>query len=182
MQFSFVFHFHTTFPFQASWTITAVISHTRPPTIFPISKTAFWWTSIKCIHDNNSERSFKNHYFNVSSQSIRVALSSLLDSSINRNWEVRLIKPLEAPFRSTRSRAMFWSSVKSYKQCPTTTTLDWIELNINNNLYYRMNYKNLTANLLRLSLPFYYWQSRLPYGSATGLLCIEFACLVFQPR
>ena len=30
------------------------------------------------------------------------------------------------------------------------------ELNTNNNLYYRMNYKNLTANLLRLSLPFYY--------------------------
>ena len=43
------------------------------------------------------------------SQSIRVALSSLLDSSINRNWEVRLIKSLEAPFRSSRSRAMFWS-------------------------------------------------------------------------
>ena len=59
---------------------------------FRISKTAFWWTSIKCIHDNNGERSFKNHYFNVNSQSIRVALSSLLDSSINRNWEVRLLK------------------------------------------------------------------------------------------
>ena len=32
---------------------TAVISHTRPPTIFSISKTTFWWTSIKCIHDNS---------------------------------------------------------------------------------------------------------------------------------
>ena len=29
---------------------------------FPISKTAFWWTSIKCIHDNNGERRFQNHY------------------------------------------------------------------------------------------------------------------------
>ena len=28
-----------------------------------------------------------------------------------------------------------------------------------------MSYKNLTANLLRLSLP-KYWQSHLPYGSA----------------
>ena len=27
---------------------------TRPSTIFfPISKTKFWWTSIKCIHDNS---------------------------------------------------------------------------------------------------------------------------------
>ena len=32
-----------------------------------------------------------------------------------------------------------------------------------------MNYKNRTANLLRLSLPFYYWQFHLPYGSAYGL-------------
>ena len=38
-----------------------------------------------------------------------------------------------------------------------------------------------TANLLRLSLFFYYWQSHLPHGSANGLLCIQFACLVFQP-
>ena len=45
-----------------------------------------------------------------------------------------------------------------------------------------MNYKNLTANLLRLPLPFYYWQFHLPYGSADGLLCIQFACLVLQPR
>ena len=45
-----------------------------------------------------------------------------------------------------------------------------------------MNYKNQTANLLRLSLPFYYWQSHLPYGSAYGLLSIQFACLVLQPR
>ena len=65
--------------------ITAVISYTRPSKIFPISKTAFWWTSIKCIHDNNGERNFQNHYFIVNSWSIRVALSSLPDSSINRN-------------------------------------------------------------------------------------------------
>ena len=117
--------------------------------------------------------------FNVNSQSIRVALSSLLDSSINRNWEVRLIKSFEAPFHLSRSRAMFWS-------CKFTNSVQpqqhETELNINNNLYYRMNYKNVTANLLRLSLPFYYWQSHLPYGSADGLLCIQFACLVFQPR
>ena len=69
--------------------------------------TTFWWTSIKCIHDNNSEQSHGNRYFNVNSQSIRVALSSLLESSIKRNWEVRLTKLLEAPFRSSRSWAMF---------------------------------------------------------------------------
>ena len=148
---------------------------------FPISKTTFWWTSIKCIHDNNGERSQRNWYFNVNSQSIRVALSSLLDLSIKRNWEVRLIKSLKAPFRSSRSRAMFWSwkfknSAQQQQQQHET------ELNINNNLYYRMNYKNVTANLLRLSLPFYYWQSHLPHGSADGLLCIQFACVVFQPR
>ena len=57
------------------------------------------------------------------------------------------------------------------------------ELNINNNLYYRMTWlQNLTANRLRLSLPFYYWQSHMPCGSVDGLLCIQFACLVFQPR
>ena len=137
----------------------------------------FWWTSIKCIHDNNGERSYRNHYFNVNSQSIQVAL--LLDSWINRNWEVRLIKSLQAPFPSSHSRAMFWSCkfTNSVQQQQHET-----ELNINNNLYYRMNYKNRTANLLRLSLPFYYWQSHLPYGSAYGLLSIQFACLVLQPR
>ena len=36
---------------------------------FPISKTTFWWTSIKCIHDNNGERSLQNHYFSVISRS-----------------------------------------------------------------------------------------------------------------
>ena len=86
------------------------LSLTHSPIVFPISKTNFnFETSMKCIHDNNGERSFRKHYFIVSSQSIRVALSSLLDSSINRNWEVRLIKSFEAPFRSSRSRlrAMF---------------------------------------------------------------------------
>ena len=121
---------------------------------FPISKTTFWWTSIKCIQ-----------------QGVRVALSSLIGSSMNRHWEVRLIKSFEAPFGSSRSRAMFWS-------CKYTM----YNHNINDSLHYRINYKNLTANLLRLSLPFYYWQSHLPYGSADGLLCIQFACLVFQPR
>ena len=32
--------------------LTAVTSHTRPSTIFSHLKTKFWWTSIKCIHDN----------------------------------------------------------------------------------------------------------------------------------
>ena len=27
---------------------------------FAIPKTTFWWTSIKCIHDNNGERSYRN--------------------------------------------------------------------------------------------------------------------------
>ena len=80
-----------------------------PSNDFFLFQNTFWWTSIKCIHDNNGERSYQNHYFNVNSQSIRVALSSLLDSWINGNWEVRLIKSLRAPFRSSRSRAMFWS-------------------------------------------------------------------------
>ena len=104
----------------------------------------------------------------------------LLDSSINRNWEIRLIKSFEASFRSSRSRPMLWSCKSTNCVQPQHETEP---LNINNNLYYRLNYKNLTANLLRLSLPIYYWQSHLPYiGSADGLLCIQFACLVFQPR
>ena len=47
-----------------------------------------------------------------------------------------------------------------------------------------MNYKNLSANLLHLSLPFYYWQSHLANGFADGLLYIQFTCLdlVFQSR
>ena len=86
-------------------------------------------------------------YFNVNSQSIRVALSSLLDSSINRNWKVRLIKSFKAPFRSSRSRAMFWSRKFTNSVQPQQHET---ELTIHNNLYYRMNYKNLTANLLWL--------------------------------
>ena len=92
-----------------------------------ISKTAFWWTSIKCIHDNNGERSFWNHYFlNVNSQSIRVALSSLLDSSINRNWEIRLIKSFEASFRSSRSRPMLWSCKSTNSVYNHNMRLNWI--------------------------------------------------------
>ena len=59
------------------------------------------------------------------SEPIRVALSSSLDSSINRNWELKLIKTFE---------------------------------------------------------PFNYWLSHLPYGSADGLLCTQFACQVIQLR
>ena len=42
-------------------TFTAVTSHTRPSKIFPISKTKFWWTSIKCFHDNS-----RVHFMSVS--------------------------------------------------------------------------------------------------------------------
>ena len=106
-------------------------------------------------------------YFNVNSQRIRVSLSSLLDSSLNRNWEVRLVKLFKTPFRSSRSWAMsssckFTNSVQPQQH----------ETELNDII---LNYKNLTADLLRLSLPFYYWQSHLPYGSADGLLCIQFA-------
>ena len=34
-------------------------SHAPSNDFFHISKTTFWWTSIKCIHDNNGERSFQ---------------------------------------------------------------------------------------------------------------------------
>ena len=44
-----------------------------------------------------------------------------------------------------------------------------------------MDYKNLTANLLRPSLPFYYWQSHLPHGSADGLRCMQFASTLETP-
>ena len=84
---------------------------------FPISKTTFWWTSIKCIHDNNG-----------GSQSIRVALSSLLDSSINRNWEVRLTKSFEVPFRSSRSRAMFWSCKFTNRVQRLIQSLDYLSV------------------------------------------------------
>ena len=67
---------------------------------------------------------------------------------------------------------MFWSCKFTNSAQPQQHAT---ELNINNNLYYRINNKNLTANLLRLSLPFYYWQSHLPHGSADSLLCIQFA-------
>ena len=74
---------------------------------------------------------------------------------------------------------MFWSCKFTNSAQPQQHETDQ---NINNKLYYRVNYKNLTAYLLLLSLPFYYWQSHLPHGSDDGLLCIQFACLVFQPR
>ena len=76
-------------------------SHAPSNDFFSISKTTFWWTSIKCLHDNNGVKF--SEYPSCS------FISSLLDSSINRNWEVRLIKSFEAPFRSSRSRAMLWS-------------------------------------------------------------------------
>ena len=64
-----------------------------------------------------------------------------------------------------------------YKQCTTTTTWDWIELNINNNLHYGMNYKNLIANLLRLSL-------HLPYCCrfALHIICLSGIPTTLQTR
>ena len=108
-----------------------------------MSKTGFWWTSIKCIHDNNGVRIFRNHYFNFNSQSSRVALSSLLYASINRNWEVRLIKSFEVPFRSSRSRAMFWSCKLTELTNSVQPQQHETELNVNNNLY--INPSNLFA-------------------------------------
>ena len=69
-------------------------------------------------------------------------------------------KIVEARFRSSRSRAMFWSC-KLTNMNSVQPEQHETEQTINNNIYYRMNYNNLTANLLRLSLPFYYWQSSL---------------------
>ena len=40
-----------------------------------------------------------------------------------------------------------------------------------------MNYKNLTANLLRLSLPFYFWQFHLPYGWFSWRFASHTTCL-----
>ena len=161
--------------------VTAVISHTCPPMIFlPFQKLHFGGcqsnVSMTIMASGVSGTTISMSILRVSEW----LFHQLLDSSINRNWEIRLIKSFEAPFHLSRSRAMFWS-------CKFTNSVQpqqhETELNINNNLYYRLNYKNLTANLLRLSLPIYYWQSHLPYiGSADGLLCIQFACLVFQPR
>ena len=54
-------------------------------------------------------------------ESIWVALSSLLDSSINRNWKVRLIKSFKAPF-SFVSLTGNVLKLQIYKQCTTTTT------------------------------------------------------------
>ena len=90
--------------------------------LFPISKTTFWWTSIKCIHDETASGVCRTiHYFSVNSWGIGVALSSLHDSSINGNCEVRLIKSFEAPFSfvSFTGNAL---KLQIYKQCTTTTT------------------------------------------------------------
>ena len=85
-----------------------------------ISKTMFCWTSIKGIHDNNDERSFRKHYFKVNSQSIRVALSSSLDSLINRDLEDRHEIVWSAfSFVSLTGNVL---KLQIYKQCTTTAT------------------------------------------------------------
>ena len=170
--------------YQLVWTekssLTGVISHTRPPTIFfPFQKLRFGGRQSNVSMTITASAVTGT---TISMSILRVSellFHQLLDSSINRNWEIRLIKSFEASFRSSRSNALKLQIYKQYVQPQHETE----PLNINNNLYYRLNYKNLTAYLLRLSLPIYYWQSHLPYiGSADGLLCIQFACLVFQPR
>ena len=153
------------------WAYIGYQSHAHSNDFFPFRKLRFGGRqSNVSMTITASGVSRTTNDFNVNSQSIRVALSPLLDSSINRNWEVKLIYRLKRLFVVSLMGNVL--KLQIYKQCTTTTTWDWIELNINNNLYYRMNYKNLTAYLLRVSLPFYYWQSHLPYGSAAGLLCI----------
>ena len=63
--------------------ITAVISHTRPPKIiFPFQKLRFGGRQSNVSMTITASGVTGT---NVNSQSIRVALSSLLDSSINRN-------------------------------------------------------------------------------------------------
>ena len=84
--------------------------------LFHISKLRFWWTSIKCIHDKNGERSFRNHYFNVNSQSIRVALIF--------TWFVLKKKTFEVSFRSSRLRAM---KVKSDHRSKFSNLSNWKE-------------------------------------------------------
>ena len=104
--------------------------------------------------------------FYVNSQSIWVALSSLLDSSINSlRSETYKIAWSAFTFVSFTGNVL---KLQIYKQCTATTTWDWIELNINNNLHYRKNYKNLIADLLRLSL-------HLPYCCrfALHIICLS---------
>ena len=163
--------------------VTAVFSHTSPPTIFfPFRKLRFGGRQSN-ISMTKTASGVSGTTVSMSVLSISKLLFHLYLTRqlfYNRNWEVRLIELFEAPFRSFCSRlAMFWSCKFTNSVRPQQHET---ELNINKNLYYRMNYKNLTANLLRPLLPFYYWQSHLPYGSADGLLCIQFACLEFQPR
>ena len=103
----------------ATTALTAVISHTRPPTIFFLfQKLRFGGRQSNVSMEITASRVTGTTISIVNSQRIRVALSSLLE------W---------------------------------------------------MNYKNLTAKLLGLSLPFYYWQSHLPHGSADSSLCTQFA-------
>ena len=89
----------------------------RPPTSFSHLKKLRFGGSQSNVSMTIRARGVSNQnlYFNVNSQSIRLALSSLLDSSINRHWEVRLIKSFKAPFRSSRSRAMFQLKLQIYK-------------------------------------------------------------------
>ena len=146
---------------------------------FPSSKTSFWWTSIKCIHDNNGERRFRNHSV------FQCQFSEYPSCSFIFTWLVDKQKLRSKTYKIVWSAFSFVSLIGSVLKLQIYSVQPQqheTELNIIINCITRMNYKNLTANLLRLSLPFYYWQSHLPYGSADGLLCIQFACLVFQPR
>ena len=57
------------------YAFTAVLSHTRPPTIL-FRKLRFGGRQSNVSMAITAMRSFQNHYFNVNCQSIRVALSS----------------------------------------------------------------------------------------------------------
>ena len=91
---------------------------------FSISKTAFWWTSIKCIHDNNGERSYWNHYFNVN-------MSEYPSCSFIFTWLVDKQKLRSKTYKIVGSAFSFVSltgnvlKLQIYKQCATTTTWDW---------------------------------------------------------
>ena len=73
--------FTISYPTRAHGIVTAVSSHTRPSTIFPISKTKFWWTSIKCIHDNS-----RVHFVSVSRRCSIVVGSGIIADKVIGNF------------------------------------------------------------------------------------------------
>ena len=136
---------------------------------FPFRKLRFGGRQSNVSMTINGAEFPEPYLFYVNSQSIRVALSSSLDSSITEQKlrsETYKIAWSAFSFVSLTGNVL---KLQIYKQCTATTTWDWIELNIDNNLHYGMNYKNLIANLLRLSL------LHLPYCCrfALHIICLS---------